>query len=67
MATKMIAGIVMVLIGLWLVLPVSYMGTGLWQELWSVVKGIVPITLIILGVLLVWVEAEEMKITRKRK
>ena len=64
---KVLVGIIFVIIGLWAVLPVSWNGLGLWDELWTVVKGIVPIFLIFVGGILVWIEAEEMKLSKPRR
>ncbi len=56
---KIIIGIVLILIGLYLLLPL-----GLWRELYSVLQGIIPIFLIFIGAILVWVESEELKIEK---
>ena len=67
---KVILGIILFIIGLWLILPVSWTGCeycGLWQELWLVIKGVVPIFLIFIGAILVWIESEELKMERPRK
>lgn len=73
-ACKAVCGIAMVLIGLWLILPASICGlTGfwscksLWRELWEIIKGVVPISLIGLGALIVWVEAEELKSAKPKR
>lgn len=70
---KIILGLVLVLVGLWLVLPAGICGLpgiwackAMWHELWAVVQGMVPAGLIFVGLMLVWVEAEEMA-TRKKK
>ncbi len=49
---KKIAGIVVFLIGLWLILPISFLGKGYWVYLWGIAKGLGPLVLIILGVLI---------------
>jgi hypothetical protein len=64
---KVILGIILVVIGLWLLVPISWGGLGLWQELWSIIKGAVPIGLIFIGAILVWIESEELKIERPKK
>jgi len=64
---KVLVGIIFVIIGLWAILPVSLNGLGLWDELWTVVKGIVPIFLIFIGGILVWIEAEEMKLSKPKR
>ena len=64
---KVILGIILVVIGLWLLIPISWGGLGLWQEFWSIIKGVVPIGLIFIGAILVWIESEELKIERPKK
>jgi len=59
---KIIVGIVILLAGLWLIVPKSICSNitycpGLWQELVFVLKGVLPITLVILGIFVLWVEA----------
>lgn len=65
---KIVVGIVLILIGLWLLLPAAVCGglwcPALWQELWLVIKGVVPLGLILLGAMLVWLEAEELRIAK---
>ena len=55
---KIIFGIILVIIGLWLILPVSFCSwcLDLWQYFWIVLKGIIPIFLIFIGAILVWIE-----------
>ena len=64
---KIIFGLVLILIGLWAILPASWSGLGLWNELWTVIKGVVPVILVFVGIILVWIEAEEMKITKPKR
>jgi len=70
---KFILGIILVIIGLWLLIPTSWcVGyeqwcLGLWQELWFVIKGVVPILLVFFGAILVWIESEELKMSKPRK
>ena len=64
---KVLVGIVLVIIGLWAVVPASWNGLGLWDELWTVIKGIVPAFLIFIGGILVWIEAEEMKLSKPKR
>jgi hypothetical protein len=67
---KILVGIILVLIGLWAIVPVSWSGLGLWKELWTVVKGVLPAFIVFIGAVLVWIESEELKISkpkRKRK
>jgi len=59
---KTFLGIVVVLAGIWMLVPTSVCGgiycPGLWKELWFILKGVVPITLVGLGIVLIWVESE---------
>ena len=60
---KIILGIVAFLGGLWLLIPSTICGNiiycpGLWRDLLLVLKGIVPISMILLGIILIWIEAE---------
>ena len=64
---KILFGLVLIFIGLWAILPVSCNGLGLWNELWTVLKGIVPVVLVFIGIILVWIESEEMKMTKPRR
>jgi hypothetical protein len=75
---KILASAVLVVVGLWLILPVAWLSTaglcfgvcpGLWYELWFVIKGIVPIVLILIGAMLIYIEVEELKfrLPKKRK
>ncbi|MFQ6084252.1 MAG: hypothetical protein ACE5WD_12970 [Candidatus Aminicenantia bacterium] len=71
---KIIIGIILFLVGLWLLIPSSWCGVyycpGLWSYLWYIVLGFVPIFLVFMGIILVWVESEEIKLEkpkRKRK
>jgi len=72
---KIILGIVLVVIGLWLILPVTWCQSispdfkcfGLWSDLWLVLKGVMPAFLIFIGAILVWIESEELKIERPKR
>ena len=64
---KILVGFILVIIGLWAIVPVSWGGSGLWRELWTVIKGIVPALLIFVGAILVWIEAEELKMSKPRR
>lgn len=66
---KVLLGIILVIIGLWLILPVSWCSSclGLWQDFWTVVKGVIPIGLIFIGAVLVWIESEELKMQRPKR
>jgi len=64
---KMIVGVIIILAGLWLILPASWLGFlpgpkfALWRDLWTIIKGTVPLGLVLLGLLLIWIESEELK------
>jgi len=67
---KVIIGLILVIVGLWAIIPLSWGGLGLYVQLWEVIKGVVPVFLVFIGAILVWIEWEEMKIekpARKRK
>jgi len=67
---KIILGLILVIVGLWALIPMDWNGLGLWIELWTVIKGVVPAFLVFIGAILVWIEWEEIKIekpTRKRR
>jgi hypothetical protein len=70
MAAKIILGLIFLLIGLWLLLPLPtglpYQGVG-WEEFMIVLIGIVPAFLVFLGVLIMWIEFEDMKASRAAK
>jgi len=60
---KIILGIIVFLIGLWLLVPSAACGNliycpGLWKDLLAVLRGVVPISLIILGIVLIWIQSE---------
>ncbi|NIM46630.1 MAG: hypothetical protein GTN40_00510 [Candidatus Aenigmarchaeota archaeon] len=62
---KIILGIVLIIIGLWLLAPEQY-GRAWWPYLITVIMGVVPIFLIFVGAILVWIESEEIKMERPR-
>ena len=66
---KVMFGIILVIIGLWLILPVSLCQwcVGWWYELLTVIKGVLPAFLIFIGAILVWIESEEIKIARPKR
>ncbi|NIM47393.1 MAG: hypothetical protein GTN40_04535 [Candidatus Aenigmarchaeota archaeon] len=64
---KVILGIILVIIGLWLLIPVSWGGRAWWPELLTMIKGVLPIFLVFIGAILVWIESEELKIQRPRR
>jgi len=59
---KTFLGIIVLLAGLWLLVPSSVCGgiycPGLWQELFFILKGLVPISLVIFGIVIIWIQAE---------
>jgi len=61
---KIILGLILVIVGLWAIMPLGWNGLGLYVQLWEVIKGIVPIFLIFIGAILVWIECEELKIEK---
>jgi uncharacterized membrane protein len=64
---KIILGIILVIIGLWLLIPVNWGGRGWWPQLVTVIIGALPIFLIFIGAILVWIESEELKIERPKR
>ena len=69
---KLLFGLVLVLLGLWLLVPSGMLlkpeihsVTGLtlnwFDDFVTVLKGIIPPIVIILGLLIVWIESEELK------
>ncbi len=60
---KIVLGLIVLIVGLWLLIPTAVCGNiiwcpGLWVDLWLVIKGTVPLALVLLGVMLIWMEAE---------
>ena len=64
---KIILGIVLVIIGLWLLIPATWGGRAWWPQLVTVIIGVLPIFLIFIGAILVWIESEELKIERPKR
>ncbi len=71
-AVKLALGVVVILIGLWLLLPAGFVEEikpeeGIsetldwWEPFTIVVMGMIPPFLILIGILVVWIEAEEMR------
>ncbi len=74
---KLIFGLILILFGLWLLVPVGAPIIGVvksaswstiggisldwWNEFTTVLKGVIPPIVIILGILIVWIESEELK------
>lgn len=70
-ALKTLLGIIFLVGGLWLILPLGmgpYSGST-WDEFKVVFKGLVPPLFAFIGFLIIWVESEEMKASKgiKRK
>lgn len=63
---KIILGLILVIIGLWLLAPDPY-GREWWPQLVTVIIGVVPVGLIFIGAILVWIESEELKIARPKR
>ena len=71
-AVKLLIGLVFIGVGLYLLVPGSWLGladkglgTGLnleWgDEFLVVLKGMIPPILVLIGILIVWIESEELK------
>lgn len=68
-AIKLLVGIILLALGIWLVIPSAWipmikpMGPMLnWgSELVTVLKGVIPALLVLIGVLIIWIESEELK------
>lgn len=64
---KIVIGIILVIIGIWLLLPLEWGGAAWWQWLLIVLMGLIPVLLIFIGAILVWIESEELKIEKPSK
>lgn len=64
---KIIIGLLLIIIGVWAILPDWLYGLGMINELIVVAYGVVPAFLIFVGLILVWIEAEEMKVRKPRR
>ncbi len=67
MAWKILIGVVFLLAGLWLLLPLQgilgpqpFLGIG-WDKFKIVLLGSIPAFLALLGLLIIWIELEEFK------
>ena len=71
MAGKVVLGVILFLAGLWLLIPgVSLYGynSGTWLgEFVSLLKGFIPLFLAFIGFILIWIESEEMKMSKPTK
>jgi hypothetical protein len=61
---KVIAGIILIIVGLWLLIPIGWGGRGWWPQLVTVIIGVLPAFLIFIGAIFVWIESEELKMER---
>ena len=63
--TKLLVGIVFIVLGAWLISPFWLVSKPAYFDWFhptmTVLKGIVPLLLIFVGLLVVWIETEEMK------
>lgn len=73
-AAKMVIGIILVLIGFWLLIPSAWIAAikpiawfDWWNPFVTMVKGVIPPMLILLGILVVWIEWEELKMSMSEK
>jgi hypothetical protein len=67
---KVIIGLILVIVGLWSIIPYSWGGLNAIEPLLYVLEGVIPAFLVFIGAILVWIEWEEIKIekpTKKRK
>lgn len=62
---KLLIGVLLVLGGLWLVIPVSLLSKPTVFDWYgpfvTMIKGLIPPLLVFLGVIIIWIEREEMK------
>ncbi len=63
---KIVFGIVLVAVGVWALLPATWSGLALWVELWSLIKGVMPIAIVFVGLMLIWIETEELTVRKKK-
>ena len=68
MCGKIILGIALFLIGLWLLIPGLNLGnysSGAWLgDFISLLKGSIPAIFVFIGFVLLWIEREEMKMSK---
>ncbi len=64
-AVKLLVGVVFILLGAWLIAPSWVLSKPAYWDWFhpfaSVIKGTLPALLIFVGILVVWIESEEMK------
>lgn len=59
---KMVYGIIFILVGIWLLIPSGFFGMEMWKDLLILVKGLIPVSLVLIGIILVWIETEEKRL-----
>ena len=68
MATKLLIGIVLLLSGLWLLIPgltISGYNSGSWlSDFVVLIKGLIPPFLLFIGFVLAWMDWEEIKMAK---
>lgn len=75
---KILIGLALLAAGIWMLIPqdlvnltdITYIGgyAGVaWDAFLTVLLGTVPVLLILFGLLLVWIESEELKIQKPKK
>lgn len=68
-AAKVVIGVILVIGSIWWIIQGSYQFThhsGL-SDLRTVLNGIIPVLILILGVFVIWIEMDEMKIEKELK
>lgn len=67
-AIKLLVGIILLALGIWLVIPSAWIPMikpfpmfNWGSELVTVLKGVIPALLVLIGVLIIWIESEELK------
>jgi len=65
---KVIIGAILVIISVWYVMknPFGYTPTA-WQALKTVIHGIVPIFVFLVGLFIVWLEIDELRVEKELK
>lgn len=67
---KIIFGLLLLLVGLWFLIPLGYPFSGVaLDDFIAILIGVVPVALVIVGILIIWIESEEFKsdLSRKKK
>ena len=71
MAFKLLIGLVLLLAGLWLLVPgivISGYSSGAWlNDFVTLIKGLVPPFLLFIGFILAWIDWEEIKTAKPPK